>query len=57
MSLIATRVEHAGVARIFFDLHPAERNLEDERRIAITIERAFELAARESEAGGNTPTT
>ena len=57
MSLIATCVEQPGVARIFFDLHPAERNLEEERRIATAIERALELAAMESEPVGNTPTT
>ena len=57
MSLIATRVEHSGVARIFFDLRPADRSLEEERRIATAIEHASELAAMESESVGNTPAT
>lgn len=57
MSLIATRVEHSGLARIFFDLRPADRSLEEERRIATAIERASELAAMESESVGNTPAT
>jgi hypothetical protein len=57
MSLIATRVEHSGVARIFFDLRPADRSLEEEQRIATAIERASELAAMESESVGNTPAT
>jgi hypothetical protein len=42
------------VSRIFFDLRPADRSLEDERRIAKSIERASELAAVESEPVGNT---
>ncbi|MFZ0020834.1 MAG: hypothetical protein WAL10_26245 [Acetobacteraceae bacterium] len=54
MSLIATCVEHSGVARIFFDLRPADRSLEEERRIAAAIERALELAAMESEPVGTT---
>jgi hypothetical protein len=57
MSLIATCVEQSGVARIFFDLRPAERSPEEERRIEIAIERASELAATESETVGNIPTT
>ena len=54
MSLIATCVEHSGVARIFFDLRPADRSPEEERRIATAIERALELAAMESEPVGTT---
>jgi hypothetical protein len=54
MSLIAACVEQHGVARIFFDLRPVERSLEDERRIATAIEHAFDLAAMESEPVGNT---
>ena len=56
MSLIATCVEQSGVARIF-DLRPAERSPEEERRIEMAIERASELAATESETVGNIPTT
>jgi hypothetical protein len=48
MSLIATYVECTGVARIFFDMRPAESSQQDERRIATTIKTAFNLA--ESEA-------
>ena len=50
MSLIAASAERAGVARIFFDLRPAERSLEDERSIEAAIERAFALAARDGDA-------
>ncbi len=50
MSLIATSVERSGVARIFFDLRPAQRSLEDERRIATAIERALDLAAKDNAA-------
>jgi hypothetical protein len=40
MALIAVCTDDPGVARIFFDLRPAEPSKEEERRIASAIERA-----------------
>ena len=49
MSLIATSLERSGVARIFFDLRPADSYLDDQRLIAAAIEEAFALAAADIE--------
>ena len=54
MPLIATSIEHAGVARIF-DLREAAPSPDEERQIAATIERAFALAATDTEAGWTAP--
>jgi hypothetical protein len=43
MALIATSVEPPGVARIFFDLRLADSAPDEERRIALAIERAFSM--------------
>jgi hypothetical protein len=55
MPLIATSIEHAGVARFFFDLREAAPSPDEERQIAATIERAFALAATDTEAGRTAP--
>lgn len=41
MGLIAISTENPGVARIFFDLRPAEPSREEQSRIASAIERAL----------------
>jgi hypothetical protein len=49
MPLIATSVEQSGIARIFFDMRTAAPSPDEERRIAVAIERAFALATTEAE--------
>jgi hypothetical protein len=51
MPLIATDIEHAGVARIFFDMREAAPSSDQERQITAAIERAFALAAMDADAG------
>jgi hypothetical protein len=49
MALIGVSTDDPGVARIFFDLRPAEPSKEEESRIASAIEQAF---ANEKAASG-----
>jgi hypothetical protein len=46
MALIAVSTDDPGVARIFFDLRPAEASREEQSRIASAIERAMAEAPR-----------
>ena len=50
MPLIATSIEHAGVARIFFDLREAAPSPDEERQIAAAIERGSARGAMDTEA-------
>jgi hypothetical protein len=49
MALIAVSTETPGVARIFFDLHPAESSREEQNRIASAIERAWAESTKQSD--------
>jgi hypothetical protein len=50
MALIAISTKDPGVARIFFDLQPAEMSRDEQRRIASAIERATAEATRTPDA-------
>ena len=49
MALIAVSTENPGVARIFFDMHPAKRLREEQSRIASAMERAVAEATQRSD--------
>jgi hypothetical protein len=49
MPLIATSVEQSGIARIFFDMRMIAPSPDEERQIAMAIERAFVLATTGAE--------
>ena len=55
MPLIATSIEHAGVARMFFDMREAAPSPDDEKQIAAAIECSSALAAMGPEAGRSAP--
>jgi hypothetical protein len=55
MPLIATSIEHAGVARIFFDMREVAPSPDEERQIAAAMECTSALAAMDTEAGRPAP--
>ncbi len=55
MPLIATSIDRSGAARIFFDMRLAPPSPEEERHIALVIERAFSMARQDQEARRSVP--